>query len=168
MRRCSFDLAAAIAPEGDILGQQVHQGAHLPSIHCPQKTGEQVLLGFGRGWEAWPVVAQMFLRPAEPLPAGHFTFAQKGGNLGVVVLEDLAQQEDGSLDGLELLQQHQERQRDRLIRINALLHLCQFRSLRRADRFWQPGTQVLFPLPACEMELIQAQARDNRGQKGFG
>ena len=113
------------------------------------------------------MVAQVFLRPAEPLPAGHFTFAQKGGNLRVVVLEDLAQQEDGSLDRLELLQQHQERQRDRLIRIDAPLYVCEFGSLRSADRFWQPGTQVLFPLPARELELIQAQVRDNRGQKGF-
>jgi len=126
-----------------------------------------LLLGFGGSWEAWPVVAQVFLRPAEPLPAGYFTFAQKGGNLRVIVLEDLAQQEDGSFDRLELLQQEQERQRDRLILINAPLDVREFRSLRRDDRFWQPGTQVLFPLATRELELIQAQVADDRGQKGF-
>jgi hypothetical protein len=59
-------------------------------------------LGFGRSLEAWPMVSQMFLRPAEPLATGHLTFAEKGGNLGVVVFEDLTQQEDGSLKRLEL------------------------------------------------------------------
>jgi len=46
----------------------------------------------------------MFLRSAEPLATGHFTLAEKGGNLGIVVLEDFTQQEDSPLDGLELLQ----------------------------------------------------------------
>ena len=100
MRRRSFDLAAAITPEGDIFRQQAHQAGHLPGIHRPQKSGEQLLLGFGRSREARPVVAQMLLRPAEPLPAGHLTLAEKAGNLGIVVLEDLAQQEDRPLHGL--------------------------------------------------------------------
>ena len=55
------------------------------------------------------------------MPTGGFTLAEKAGNLGIVVLEDLTQQEDGSLDGWQLLQQDQERQRDRLRRIDAPL-----------------------------------------------
>src|SRR5262249_13357426 len=158
---------AAIAPESDIFGQQVHQGIHRAFLHRLKKTGEQLLLGFGGSWEAWPVVAQVFLRPAEPLPAGYFTFAQKGGTLRVIVLEDLAQQEDGSFDRLELLQQEQERLRDCLILIDAPLDVCEFSGLGRDNRVWQPGTQVLFPLAMCELELIQAQVRENRRQKGF-
>ena len=50
----------------------------------------------------------MFLRPAKPLATSHFTLTEKGGNLGIVVLEDFTQQEDRSLDGLELLKQQQE------------------------------------------------------------
>src|SRR6266567_9609538 len=165
--RRSFDLAAAIAPEGDLFGQQVQQGGHRTFLHRLQKTGEQLLLGFGRDREAWPVGDKVFLRPAERLSAGPFIFAQKGGNLCVVVLEDLAQQEDGSLDGLELLQEDQKCQRDRLIRIDAPLDLGECIRGRRDDRFWQPGTQVLFPRAPRELKLIQAQVADDRRQKGL-
>src|SRR5216683_3010850 len=112
MSRRSFDFAAAIDPEGYIFGQQVHQWGHLPSLSRPQKPCEHLPVGVGRCRKAWPMVAKMFLRPAEPLATAHFTFAEEGGNLGIVVLEDFAQQEDRSLDGLQLLQQQQERQRD--------------------------------------------------------
>src|SRR5437764_5054830 len=44
----------------------------------------------------------------------------QGSDLGEVVLEDFAQQEDRSLERLELLQQHQERQRDRLFPLDTL------------------------------------------------
>jgi hypothetical protein len=47
------------------------------SLNLLQKTGEHLPLGCERSWEAWPVVGQMFLRPAEPLATGRFTFAEK-------------------------------------------------------------------------------------------
>ncbi len=77
-----------------------------------QKPGEHLPVSFGRSWKAWPVISQMFLGPAEPLATGHLTLAEKCSYLWIVVLKDFTQQEDRSLDGLELLQQHQERQRD--------------------------------------------------------
>src|SRR5438874_11668707 len=61
------------------------------------------------------MLTQMFFRPAEPLAASYLTFAEKGGNLAILVLEDFAQQEDGSLYGLELLEQYEESQRDRFL-----------------------------------------------------
>src|SRR5216683_1363462 len=134
--RRSFDFAAAIDPEGHIFGQHVHQWSHLPSLSRLQKPGEHLPVGVGRCWEAGPMVAKMFLRPAEPLATGHFTFAEKGGNLGIVVLEDFAQQEDRPLDGLQLLQQQQERQRNRLLHVDALLQAHGFERLRRNERLW--------------------------------
>ena len=136
MSRRSFDFAAAIDPEGHVFGQQVHQWGHLPSLSRLQKSGEHLPVGVGRCLKAWPVVAKMFLRPAESLATGYFTFAEKGGNLRVVVLEDFAQQEDGPLDGLQLLHQQQERQRDRLLRVDALLWIIDSTASRRNDRLW--------------------------------
>src|SRR5712692_8861733 len=107
----------------------------------------------------------MFLRPAERAAAGHFGLAKNGGNLRKLVLEDFAQQEDGSLERLELLQKQQEGQRDRFLRVNTFLRINYFGSCRGDDWLRQPGTHVQFPLPAREMQLIHAQARDNGGQK---
>src|SRR5260221_522644 len=136
VRRCSFDFAAAIDPESHIFGQHVHQWGHLPSLSRLQKPGEHLPVGVGRCWEAGPMVAKMFLRPAEPLATGHFTFAEKGGNFGIVVVEDFAQQEDRPLDRLQLLQQQQERQRNRLLHVDALLQAHGFERLRRNERLW--------------------------------
>ncbi len=102
----------------------------------------------GRRWKAGPMVAKMFLRPAEPLATSHFTFAEKGGNLGIVVLEDFAQQEDRPLDGVELLQQQQESERNRLLLVDALLQTHCSESFRRDEGLWEPGTRVDVTLPA--------------------
>src|SRR6266567_2480743 len=64
----SFDFAAAIGPHGHLFGQHLHQRGHLSGLNRLQKPGEQLLLGVGRSWEAGPMVAQLLLRPAEPLP----------------------------------------------------------------------------------------------------
>src|SRR5258708_211875 len=98
----SFDLPAAIGPHGHIFGQHLHQGGHLPGLNRLQKTGEQLLLGVARRWETWPVVAQVLLRPTEPLAPGHFPFTEKAGNLAIVVLENFTQQEDRPLNRLQL------------------------------------------------------------------
>jgi len=52
--RRSFDFASAIGPEGDLFGQEIHQGVRLPSHHGLQKTVEQLVVLIRRGLEAWP------------------------------------------------------------------------------------------------------------------
>src|SRR5450755_836157 len=56
-------------------------------------------------------------------------------------------QENRSLDRLKLLQQQQERHRDRFFPINALFQAKHFEGFSGDDRFWHLGTQVLFPFP---------------------
>src|SRR5581483_2676253 len=96
----------------------------------------------------------MFLRPTEPLATGHFTFAEKASNFGIIIVEDFTQQENRPFDRLKLLQHQQERHRDRLFPVNALLRADYFESFSGDDRFWQPWTQVLFPVPVRQMQLI--------------
>lgn len=86
MNHLSLDFAAAIGPEGYILGQQVHQRGHLTGLSSVEKTGEQLLVRFGRSWEPWSIVGKMFLCPAELLATDRFTLAEKGGNFRVVIL----------------------------------------------------------------------------------
>ena len=116
----SFDLPAPIGPQRHIFGEQVHQGGHLTGLNRLEIPAEQLSVGFGRGAKAWPMLTQMELRPAEGAATGRFTLVKHRGNLGKLVPEDFVQQEDGSLEGLELLQKRQERQRDRLFSLDAL------------------------------------------------
>jgi len=51
----------------------------LISLSRVEKTSEQLPVSFGRSWETWSMVDQMFLRPAEPLATVRFTLAEKGG-----------------------------------------------------------------------------------------
>src|SRR6266536_3612410 len=116
----SFDLPAPIGPQRHIFGEQVHQSGRLTGLNRLEIPAEQLPVGFGRGAKAWPMLTQMELRPAEGAATGRFTLVKHGGNLGKLVSEDFVQQEDGSLEGLELLQQRQEGQRDRLFSLDAL------------------------------------------------
>src|SRR2546421_5736932 len=116
----SFDLPAPIGPQGHIFGEQVHQGGHLTGLDGLEVPAEQLPMGFSRGAKAWPMCAQMELRPAEGAATSCFTLVNHRGDLGKLVLEDFVQQEDGSLEGLKLLQQRQEGQRDRLFPLDVL------------------------------------------------
>src|SRR5437588_8458668 len=132
----SFDLPAPIGPQRHIFGEQVHQGGYLTGLHRLEVPVEQLPMGFGRGAKAWPMLTQMELRPAERAATGRFTLVKHRGNLGEVVLEDFPHQEDGSLKRLELLQEHQECQRNRFMLIYALLRVYDFGSICREDRLW--------------------------------
>ena len=54
------------------------------------------------------MLAQVLLGPAERTATGRFALAKYVGNFGKLVLKDFAQQEDGSLEGLQLFQQQQK------------------------------------------------------------
>src|SRR5262249_49628852 len=123
-QRGCFDFPPTIGPQGHLFREQVHQGGHITSLRRLEEPAEHLPVGPGRGREAWSMLAQMFLRPAERATTGRFTLVTDGGNLGKLVSKDFAQQEDRSLEGLEPFQQHQERQRDRLLPVNVLCWIC--------------------------------------------
>src|SRR5579875_3752533 len=155
-QRSLFDFPARIRPQNHILGEQAYQGLHLASLNCLGIAVEQLLMHFARGREAWPVLPEVLFRPAKRAAAGGFALLKHGRDLSKLVLEDFAQQEDRSLERLKLLQQDQEGQRDRLLRVDALFRVASFSSLRCEDRLRQPGTNVLFSLPARELKLIHS------------
>src|SRR2546428_2792206 len=133
-QRGSSGSPASIRPQDHIFGEQIRQGGHFSALHCLEEAGEQLLVRFGSWWEAWPPVDQVFLRPAEGAATGGFTLPEHGSNLSKLVLEDFAQQEDRSLERLKLLQQGQERQRDRLLRLDTLFGIGCVWSLFCEDR----------------------------------
>jgi hypothetical protein len=64
---------------------------------------------------------QVLLRSAEGAATGAFALREHTSNLRKLVLEDLTQQEDRSLERLELLQQDQKGKGDRLLLLDPLL-----------------------------------------------
>src|SRR5437870_4123007 len=108
MQRGCFDFPAAIGPQDHIFGEHADQRLHLSGLNRLDIAVEQLLVCFARGWEAWSMLLQMQLRPAKRAAAGGFTLPEHGSNLGKLVLEHFAQQEDRTLERLELLQQNQE------------------------------------------------------------
>ena len=75
----------------------------------------------------------MVFRPAEGAATGCFTLVKHRGDLDKVIPEDFAQQEDRSLERLELLQQNQEGELNRLLRLDTLFRVARFGSLCRED-----------------------------------
>src|SRR5437764_14093557 len=71
----------------------------FPSHHGLQKTVEQLAVLIRRGLEAWPMCVQVLLRSAEGAATGAFALREHKSNLRKLVLEDLTQQEDRSLEG---------------------------------------------------------------------
>src|SRR5207245_6672185 len=95
--QCSlFDFPTAIRPQDHVLREQVHQGGHLARLYRLEVPAEQLLMGLGRGCEAWPMRAQMELRPAVGAATGCFTLVKHGSDRGRRVREDCTQQEDRS------------------------------------------------------------------------
>src|SRR5438128_9404809 len=93
-KRSLFDFPTGIGPQGHMFGEQVHQGDHSTILSRLEKSGEHLPVGFGRGREAWPMLAQMSLRSAERAATGRFTLVEHRSDLGKLVREDFAQQED--------------------------------------------------------------------------
>jgi hypothetical protein len=97
----------------------------------------------------------MELRPAEGTTAGCLALPKRSCNPGKLILENLAQQEDRSLERLELLQQ--ERPVRSMLQFLLTLRDGCFGNLCREDRLGQPEPHLHFSLPAREPELIHAQ-----------
>ena len=107
-------LAAAVPVEQHVRGQPLEQAAHVAAArHGQEQGGELLALGPGR-LEPRPSLVDAAAGPGEHLPAGGLGLAGDAGDLAVAVAEYLAEQEHGALGRRQALQQHQERQRQRV------------------------------------------------------
>jgi hypothetical protein len=99
----------------------------------------------------------MELRPAEGTAASCLALPKHSCNLGKLILENFTQQEDRSLEQLELLQQDQKGQSDRFFSFYSRVGIGCSGNLCREDRLGQPSPHANFSLPERELELIHAQ-----------
>ena len=108
------DLAAAVRPQPHVVGEQVREPAHVAVVGSLHEARDDAPM-FGRRWLKAPLPArQLFLRTAEDLATRGFVPFDNFGDLPVLVVEDLAQQEHRPRERRQLLQEHQKCHRDRL------------------------------------------------------
>ena len=106
-------LAAAVAVDR---GVRSEHSTSPPVAVLPggQEPAGDLLALLARDVEAAPALLDVAVRPGEDLAAVVRALADDPRDLLVGVVEDLAQQEDGALDRRELLEQVQERERERV------------------------------------------------------
>ena len=84
-------------------------------------------------------------------------------DLRVVVGEDVVQQEDRALDRVQLFEQHEERERER-VRLLGVRGRIDRDVLVRQERLREPLADVHLAPCACRSQLVDAQPRDDRRQ----
>jgi hypothetical protein len=108
-----------------------------------------------------------FLRAMKELPAVRLGVVQHPGDFGVRVLERLAQHEHGTFFRRERVEQHHERERQRLGERRRLLRLPLDQARGRPaseDRLRQPRSDILLARDARRLQPIERESRDDGHQ----
>jgi hypothetical protein len=89
--------AAAVAVDGSVRGEQREQTIDVAVVDgFVEASGEHVAL-LARGLESWPALVDLAPCPGGELAAVLLALADDGGDLSVVVVEDVVEQEDRPL-----------------------------------------------------------------------
>jgi hypothetical protein len=108
------------------------------------------------------ILADVLSRAPEQLPAVRFAQPEHPGDLRVRVVEDFAEQEHGALDRRQALEEQQHRHRYRFIDLRNSRHIA---SWFGDDWLRQPLADVGFALDARGLQMIDAQAADDRDEE---
>ena len=125
-----------------------------PSSQAARKRRGDLLALLARDVEAAPALLDVAVGPGQDLAAVRRALADDRGDLLVGVVEHLAQQEHRALDGRELLEQVQERERQRVGRLGVPRRLVGHDRLgqplagvglaaHRAERSWSIASRVM-------------------------
>src|SRR5258706_16445906 len=95
MARRATGLSAAIHPQPNIFGEELHQPVQFARAGGLYELVEKLAMRFLAGFEARAMLGDVLLRATSQLTAGCFFPANHPGDLGILVVEDFTQQEDG-------------------------------------------------------------------------
>jgi len=137
------DLAPAIGRPRRAVRYQREQRLLVLRPERGDKALQHPLLGFGWYREPRPGAPDALPRAVDQLPAGRLTLLEHARDLGVVGVEDVAEQERGSLLQPQPLQQDEERHREIRGHLRAPVRV---EVGRRGDGLWQPGADVMLTL----------------------
>src|SRR5579875_2551482 len=130
-----------------------------------QELSGNTFLLLARDLKTWAALLKVLVRAMKHLAAIRLAFADNGRDFSIVVIEDLAQQEDGAFHRPQILQHHQEGEGKRLSQDG---RLGQILTLTCRDRLRQPGANVEFALCPGRAQLVDTEACHYSGKKGFG
>ena len=107
-------LAAAVAVELDVGGQELLQRLHVAVLDGAEEPGGQLLLLLAGDVVAGPLLVDPGPRAHPELAGRRLAAPDDLGDLAEGVVEDVVEQEDGALLGRELLEQDEEGERERV------------------------------------------------------
>ncbi len=106
-RRAAY-LPTAIGPQYDVFCEEPYQRVQITRAGCLDELVKNLAMGFSARFESGAMFAEVLLGPTAQLATGRLLSAEHPGDFGILVVEDLAQQEDRTLKRRQLLQQRQE------------------------------------------------------------
>ena len=132
-------LAAAVSDRDGVLGEQLDEPVRVAVLDRCEEAPRELVPLLARGLEARPPLLDVPPGAYRELAAVLFPLADDRRDLAVSVAEHLVQQEDGTLDRREALEQDEERDRERVGELDLLR-----RPRRRVDeqRLRQPLADV--------------------------
>ena len=154
---------SGIDDEHGVLGEQGGERGCVTGRDGVDEGEEKTALLVVRGLERAPFGGDVVARALEDLPTCAVALAEEGGDLEVVHVEDVVQEEDGALGGGEPLQEHEERHRDLVERLEA----CET-AVVEIDRLGEAVAAVLFATCARRAEVIETEARHGGEQESLG
>ena len=102
-------LATAVADESGLLVEQGEQRVAIVVAQCREKALEQSLLDVAGDGEARAILADSFAGAVDHLSRGGYAPVDDAGDLVVVGVEQFAEKKGGALLGAEALEQHEKR-----------------------------------------------------------
>src|SRR5918998_1353292 len=144
-------LSPAVRPEGYVLGEHRDEAFHVAAQGGFEEARHQALLLLGGALEPGAPGRDRVPRPPGYLAAVRLALVHEARDLLVVVIEDLAQQKDRPLCGVEALEQHEEGHREGLVDGNCIRRLGR-------QRLGQPGPHVFLAPRLGGAELVYAEA----------
>ena len=159
-------LAAAVADHDHVGGEQGQQCAQVAAARGVEETAGDLVALLAGGVEAGFALVDVMPGAGEDLPAVRLGLAGDLGYLGVVVAEDLAEQEHGAFGGREAFQQDEESHGQGIGHLGALRGVGCGRGAQLIgnERLRQPGTHIGFTAGPGGPQVADGQPGGDRGQ----
>ena len=163
-------LAAAVADHDDVGRQEVQQAIEVAALDRVEEPPGHLVALLARGLEPGLALVDMVPGAGEDLTAVRLGLAGDLGDLGVVVAEDLVEQEHGAFGRRQAFQQDEEGHGQGIGHLGALRGVWCGRGGRPAfdDRLGQPGAHVGLAADPGGPQVADGQPGGDRGQVGLG
>src|SRR5579872_1003603 len=159
----SNPLGAAVGDDDRVVRQELRQRLRVSAAGGDQERAEQAAVLVVHRRQRAPLGRDVLPRAAHELPAGGLGLVEQRRDLGVVVLEDLPQEEHGALRRSQFLEHDEERHRDAVDRLDRREPL-----LPQIDRLGEAIAPTLLEAGAAGVELIEAQACHHGDEERLG